>query len=429
MPKTTRVLTKKHLARIEKERRQKRYLFLSISIIGVLVFGIILYGYLDNAIFQLNRAVAQVGDKSIKLSELQSQVRFDRWQLIRQYESTYQTKMMFGNDPSFGSYFDQELQQIQIQLTNSDSIATQAVDELIQNIILEREASSRGIKVSDQEVEESFQQAFGYYANPTATPTVTPRPVFTSTYSPTQLALVTLTPTPTLEPTSTPTPATITATPTEISTPTPIPSITPTPTPYTYDGYRLEVQKLLDGLKNAKLSETELRTIVKAGVIYKKVNEALTADIKSEQEQVWARHILVSDEVKAKEIINRIKTGQDFATLAVELSVDTSNNQSGGDLGWFSRSKMVAEFEAVAFSMKVGELTAEPVKSSFGFHIIQVLGHEVRTLSGEELSSAKSDFFQKWLTEAKNGKDIQKYEDTWKNKIPKEPTLPPELQG
>jgi peptidyl-prolyl cis-trans isomerase D len=98
-------------------------------------------------------------------------------------------------------------------------------------------------------------------------------------------------------------------------------------------------------------------------------------------EQVHARHILIKtggertdaqaqQEIEA--IRKRIAGGADFATVAKEVTEDTGSKPSGGDLGFFGRGQMVKEFEDAAFNAKPGEVTG-PVRSPFGFHLIQVL--------------------------------------------------------
>lgn len=90
------------------------------------------------------------------------------------------------------------------------------------------------------------------------------------------------------------------------------------------------------------------------------------------EEQVDARHILVEDEKEAKDLVKKIKDGEDFEELAKEHSTDQGSALMGGNLGFFTRGKMVPEFDEKAFSMKKGEVS-EPVKSEYGYHIIEVL--------------------------------------------------------
>lgn len=110
--------------------------------------------------------------------------------------------------------------------------------------------------------------------------------------------------------------------------------------------------------------------------------KAATADIKvtdkelkeaydAKKPEVKASHILVQDEKTAKEVKAKLDKGEDFAKLAKEYSQDPGSAENGGDLGFFGPGKMVPEFEEAAYKLKKGEVS-EPVKSSFGYHIIKV---------------------------------------------------------
>ena len=96
------------------------------------------------------------------------------------------------------------------------------------------------------------------------------------------------------------------------------------------------------------------------------------ANYGGQEEQVKARHILLETEEQAREVINQLKAGADFAELAKEKSIEDVAEYTGGDLGYFSRGRMVPAFEEAAFSQKVGEISAHPVKSQFGYHVILV---------------------------------------------------------
>ncbi|MDP1837132.1 MAG: peptidylprolyl isomerase [Reyranella sp.] len=90
------------------------------------------------------------------------------------------------------------------------------------------------------------------------------------------------------------------------------------------------------------------------------------------EEEVHAKHILVATEDEAKALIAEIKKGAAFDKLAKEKSTDKASGAEGGDLGWFKKSDMVKEFADAAFDLKKGELTETPVKTQFGFHVIQL---------------------------------------------------------
>ena len=92
--------------------------------------------------------------------------------------------------------------------------------------------------------------------------------------------------------------------------------------------------------------------------------------------EVHARHILLPTEEEAKAALARIKAGEDFAKVATELSKDPAGD--GGDLGWFTKDRMVPEFADAAFKLEPGQVS-DPVKSQFGWHIIKVEGKRMKT--------------------------------------------------
>ena len=102
-----------------------------------------------------------------------------------------------------------------------------------------------------------------------------------------------------------------------------------------------------------------------------------------DEEEVHARHILFrvanptdekaskDAEDKVKAVIERLKKGEDFATVANELTEDPSGKKDGGDLGYFTKDQMVPEFSAVAFSLDKGKIS-DPIKTQFGWHVLKV---------------------------------------------------------
>jgi len=292
--------------------------------------------------------------------------------------------------------------------------------------LIRQEAARRGITVSAEEVESFTQGQFNYYPNGTPTPTITPTEVIVTypTLSPEQLKLVTETPVPTEGPTATlPPTATpdLSATATATSTPAPTATPSPTATPYTLEGYQGRFDEALKSVEEIGLTEKEYRQLFETELLRSKLFDAVTADTPKEEEQVWARHILVEDEATAKTVIERLKNGEDFAALAVEYSKDTGSAANGGDLGWFGKGQMVAEFEQAAFSLKDGEIS-EPIQSNFGWHIIQTLGHATLPLTASEYEQSRQTAFDDFLTKLRDESDIVEY-DYWTERVPTTPNL------
>lgn len=97
---------------------------------------------------------------------------------------------------------------------------------------------------------------------------------------------------------------------------------------------------------------------------------------KAGQDEVHARHILVKTEAEAKSVISELDKGADFAALAKKYSTDPGA-ASGGDLGYFGHGDMVKEFADAAFALPAGQYTKVPVKTEFGWHVIDVQDHRV----------------------------------------------------
>lgn len=114
----------------------------------------------------------------------------------------------------------------------------------------------------------------------------------------------------------------------------------------------------------------KLRTEVTDASLQKAYDEALK-DFKP-QAEVHARHVLTETEDEAKAVIADLAKGGDFADIAKAKSKDPSARQNGGDLGYFTKDEMVPEFANAAFEMKAGEVSRQPVKSQFGWHVIKV---------------------------------------------------------
>jgi parvulin-like peptidyl-prolyl isomerase len=101
----------------------------------------------------------------------------------------------------------------------------------------------------------------------------------------------------------------------------------------------------------------------------------------------------------ANELRQRILNGEDFAALAAEYSDDPGSGANGGDLGWFGRGAMVAPFEEAAFSLEIGAIS-EPIRSDFGYHLIEVLEKDAERPKDEAtLESERTAAYSTWIGE------------------------------
>ena len=116
------------------------------------------------------------------------------------------------------------------------------------------------------------------------------------------------------------------------------------------------------------------------------------------KEEIRARHILVKTEDEAKAIRKQLKDGADFAKLAKEKSLDKGSATNGGDVGYFAEGQMVPEFTKAAYGLKDKGDISDPVKTSFGYHVIQLTDR--RPLPIPTYAEAKPDLEKKLAADA-----------------------------
>ncbi|MER3455711.1 MAG: hypothetical protein C4304_02195 [candidate division GAL15 bacterium] len=124
--------------------------------------------------------------------------------------------------------------------------------------------------------------------------------------------------------------------------------------------FELTVRRLLGRMPTPDVTEQEARAYFES---HRKAFD--------EPERVRARHILVQTESQARLVLARLRAGEPFDRLARELSQDPASRDQGGELGLVAPGQTVPEFERAAFALKAGQLS-EPVRSRFGYHVIQV---------------------------------------------------------
>lgn len=184
-----------------------------------------------------------------------------------------------------------------------------------------------------------------------------------------------------------------------------------------------------DGLQNAPEIQRRLRQSEER-VLHEEYLNRATQDAVSEQavrerfarfqrdnpgrEQIRARHILVREEQQARAIIAELAGGADFAEIARTRSIDPSGRQNGGDLDWFSDGEMVPEFWAAASQLREGEVSRDPARSQFGWHVIRVEGRRTQTANIQEareqiLTELQREATERVLVRLRQGAQIERF--------------------
>lgn len=195
-------------------------------------------------------------------------------------------------------------------------------------------------------------------------------------------------------------------------------------------GYYSSDEEFEAGLAEQKMTVDQFNTMAEEQVIYTALQDELLKDEPIDaqayydehqaefaiDERVRASHILVATEEEAQAIIEELNNGADFAELAKEKSNDGAA-PNGGDLGYFTKDRMVAEFADAAFSQEVGTYSQVPVQSEFGYHIILVVDKkpagvqefaEVEQSITNNLSNAKiNELFNTLLDSLRESAEIE----------------------
>jgi len=152
----------------------------------------------------------------------------------------------------------------------------------------------------------------------------------------------------------------------------------------------------------------QFRAELRDGMLANAVQSQVAASVPAEVEQVHARQIVVATREEADKILSELAAGADFATLAVNQSLDSSRI-NGGDLGWFPYNGLAQpEVAQAAFALQPEQI-GQPVQSALGFHIVQTLERGVRPLSPAALALLQKQAIESWKADLWSKAVIEKF--------------------
>lgn len=419
-------VSKKHRARVQRERIQRRNITIATVVILVAVVGVTVAGFVLEGVIKPNQPMVEVNDTTITTKEFLSYASYQRYLVVTEYINTYQYLQSFGDQSAF-SFFESYLLQLQNEL-EPGVLGLSVIDSMVENVLIAEHAAELDIQVSEAEVKSRVDELiFQYYPDGTPTPAPTEETYATPTLSALQMVLVPPTPSEAgadpepLEPTE------------AVIEPT---AVLPTPTVYTEKAYNTNYKDFMSYLKtSARVTEETLFAYYQAQILRERVAEAVITDIPSDEEVLWARHILFQDETtgeqQAIDFLARIDAGEDFVTLAEELSALPEGSTEEGtirfeDLGWFGDGQLVAGFETAAKGLEVGEIS-QAVNTSFGWHVIQLLGRDTRPRSQADMDQLRQTAFQDWLNTQRVEAKVNINTD-WISAVPVDPDIPEQIK-
>ena len=397
----------RRVSRREREDQQRRILYVAMATVAVLVVTLLAGGALWEFVIQPRQVLASVNGVDI--------TRGDYWKLRRFSLGTQISQYQFfsAQNPQYATL----IQQLQEDLRNVKTAPADpdTVQGMIDDLIVQQNIGDLGLQITETDIQNYVADNFAPGLVNTPTPTTTVNPTVRAWATETASAALA---TATAQAASTPraaTPGTPGATPgTPAATPA-TPQATPG-TPGTPEGTPTATAtvdreqalatatagyaRYLDDLDEAvgMSRDDYVRLVARPQIARQKVTDHLTAAIKDVQPQARAVHILLATKEGADQARQQIlQDPGSFASVALQQSTDTSTNQTGGDLGWFPRGVLVPEFEEVAFTIPLNQVS-EPVQTKFGWHLIKVIERaDDRPVTEGTLQSLKDGAFQKWL--------------------------------
>lgn len=168
-------------------------------------------------------------------------------------------------------------------------------------------------------------------------------------------------------------------------------------------------QEVLDAwYASSGFTKEEYRQSVREQLTGDKLFKKVTASVATTADQVHARHIMVATKEEADAVIARLKAGEDFVKVAMEVSLDEGSKADGGDLGFFPKGFMIPEFENAAFALEPGKFS-DPVQTQYGFHVIMVVERDPQHPMDEQMLQAnQQEEFSKWLDAQRTAAKIVK---------------------
>lgn len=393
-------------SRAEREHQETRLVIIATIATVALVVLVLIGAFVINGLIRPNEAVAQYNGENISAAQFQQRARIERAFLITRLNDTLNDYVdLTGGDVNeiantilsqepFATWWN--------ELNVPDQLGIRILEDLVNERIIRAEANTRGLTVTDADIDAKINEIIGY--DPEAIAAIGAEPTQTPEPSATPTPFVTPTPSPTPEPTATPTAeptveGAATATPTlEVTaqaTATESPTLSATEVQGRFENERTEF--LNDIKRLAGVGDAELRTYFTYLALRDKLAESLdTAGGKT----IYAdtRHILVATEEEAQDILAALEAGESFAELARAKSIDTGSGAQGGELGETNILNYVEPFANAIRDAEVGAIVG-PVESEFGFHIIQVRSKEEREPEQAELGLNRERILSAWVEE------------------------------
>lgn len=418
--------SREYESRAARESRVQRRVLIGTGVTIALVVLLLLGAVVSELFVTPNTVTATVAGENISISDFQDRVRLERAILNTRITSYVSLLSASGLDPN--QFAGQEPLRGWLSLVNDSSqLGSSVLDSMIEDILIRREADARGLSVDQDAIDRQIDDFLGLEPpGQEESPDAAPPP---TTVPATRTPFVSPTPREEASPTQTPAVAEPTATATATAVTETTPTFTPVPPTATLTVEEQRTRQnemretvLGDLAGSARISEERLNDFFRGMAL----REALAIALDEGGDTllyVNARHILVSAETEADDLLSALADGDSFAALAQANSLDASSGANGGELGWAPVTNYVRPFAEAVINAAPGE-TLGPVQSEFGWHVIQLRAREERSAGATLLENARDTGLRNWLEDrrAEEGANIE-ITDVWAENVPDDPVL------
>ena len=347
---TLKTPTRRQVARREKEQKLNRILqWSAIGVVAVILL-IIGYGLVTELVIKARRPVARVDDITITTQQFQRRLYYQRLVMRRQLENYQGYLAQIDPTDATMQSLSQQIQstisslQSQLSTSTASELGKQVLDYMLEEEAIRKEAQTRNLTVSQDELDQTIEQIVGY--DPTAAETVTD----TSTIK----SFETL-----------------------------------------YQEYSENY------LEPSRLPEQDFRAMVEANLLRDQLLAIMGEDIPQTSDQVDPIFFAVDSEETGLALRERIELGEDPTALVEELNNDESDLTAGYALSWIPAGYLSAqlgpEIEQVTFNTPVGQAAAPTLGSDGQYYLVYINGHEERPVDEATMQQMREDQYSSWL--------------------------------
>jgi hypothetical protein len=372
--------TRKERSRAAREARYNRWIVGGAIAVGILLIGVLGYGYIAEVVIKGRQPVATVNGEPIPAASWQARVRELRSRMELELAVYQQQRMAIDpTEPNAEFYLqqlDQEIRSLQTQLSDEYrlQIGQQMLQQMAQEEIFRQEAERLGISVTAGEVDQAIEQFFGF-----------DRTALTSSTTP------------------------VTGT----TTITPTTSMTEEEFEQQYENYVNTV------VKPSGLGVDGFRAMFEASLLGQKVREEVTSGIPTVVEQVKLDYIALASEEEADGVMERLDQGEEWDTIVEELEADEESSAYTNELDWRTGNFIAEQFgetiSQAVFEAPVGGYVGPELGEGGRYYVLNVVGRETRELDDFMLSYEKGIAFQEWLTDRMQ---TVEYSEDWQERLP-----------